>query len=137
MVQLEPNLTLTLKHLGPHGAVITTEQQVSSQQERQPAGHVTCARDLQTDPWPLPSPPQAALDHSLPIKRTEAGLKSLTLSGKILATNGKVGLTATARTTGLAYTLEAGADIAHSPASPCRTISSLRATTVPCTRTAR
>ncbi len=33
---------------------------------------------------------QAALDHSIPIKRTEAGLKSLLLWGRIRATNGRV-----------------------------------------------
>lgn len=33
---------------------------------------------------------QAALDHSLPIKRVEAGMKTLVLWGKILATNGRV-----------------------------------------------
>jgi len=33
---------------------------------------------------------QAALDHSLPIKRTEAGLKTLTLWGKLSTLNGKV-----------------------------------------------
>mmetsp|Transcript_90 Transcript_90/g.138 ORF Transcript_90/g.138 Transcript_90/m.138 type:complete len:272 (-) Transcript_90:413-1228(-) len=58
MVQLEPNLTLTLKHLSGSGATISAEQ-------------------------------QAALDHSLPIKRIEAGLKTVVLWGKILATNGK------------------------------------------------
>lgn len=58
MAQLEPNLTLTLKHLAPHGAVVSAEQ-------------------------------QAALDHSLLIKRTEAGLKTLVLWGRILTLNGK------------------------------------------------
>jgi radial spoke head protein 9 len=58
MVQLQPNLALTLKHLGTCGAVISSEQ-------------------------------QAALDHSLPIKRIEAGLKSLILWGKITTLNGK------------------------------------------------
>jgi hypothetical protein len=29
MVQVEPNLTLTLKHLAPHGAVVSAEQQVA------------------------------------------------------------------------------------------------------------
>jgi hypothetical protein len=33
---------------------------------------------------------QAALDHSLLIKRTEAGLKTLALWGRIIALNGKV-----------------------------------------------
>ncbi len=33
---------------------------------------------------------QASLDHSIPIKRVEAGLKSLVLWGKILTQNGKV-----------------------------------------------
>lgn len=58
MVQLEPNLTLTVKHLATCGAVLSAEQ-------------------------------QAALDHSLVIKRVEAGLKTLVLWGKILARNGK------------------------------------------------
>ncbi|GAX85017.1 hypothetical protein CEUSTIGMA_g12438.t1 [Chlamydomonas eustigma] len=58
MVQLAPNLAMTLKNLAGFGAVISAEQ-------------------------------QAALDHSLPIKRTEAGLKSLTLWGKITTQNGK------------------------------------------------
>lgn len=33
---------------------------------------------------------QAALDHSLPIKRREAGLQTLVLWGRLLAKNGKV-----------------------------------------------
>ncbi|KAJ9528246.1 hypothetical protein QJQ45_014228 [Haematococcus lacustris] len=60
MVQLAPNLTLCLKHLAAHGAVVSAEQQVV-----------------------------AALDHSLPIKRTEAGLKTLVLWGRLTAVNGK------------------------------------------------
>lgn len=58
MVQLEPNLTLTLKYLAPCGAVLSAEQ-------------------------------QAALDHSLPIKKVEAGLKTLSLWGRITTLNGK------------------------------------------------
>lgn len=58
MVQLEPNLSLTLKNLAAYGAVVSSEQ-------------------------------QAALDHSIPIKRVEAGLKSLVLWGKITTQNGK------------------------------------------------
>ncbi|KAF5827522.1 radial spoke protein 9 [Dunaliella salina] len=58
MVQLQPSLTLNLKNLASHGAVISAEQ-------------------------------QAALDHSLPIKRTEAGLKTLTLWGKLTTLNGR------------------------------------------------
>mmetsp|Transcript_3866 Transcript_3866/g.8287 ORF Transcript_3866/g.8287 Transcript_3866/m.8287 type:complete len:276 (+) Transcript_3866:155-982(+) len=58
MVQLEPNLTLTLKNLASQGAVVSAEQ-------------------------------QAALDYSLPIKRAEAGLKTLVLWGKVLTLNGK------------------------------------------------
>ncbi|KAG1679524.1 hypothetical protein FOA52_011125 [Chlamydomonas sp. UWO 241] len=58
MVQLEPNLALTLKALAPFGAVVSAEQ-------------------------------QAALDHSVTIKRVEAGLKSLVLWGKITTLNGK------------------------------------------------
>lgn len=58
MVQLEPNLTLTLKHLATCGAVLSAEQ-------------------------------QAALDHSIVIKRVEAGLKTLVLWGKITTRNGK------------------------------------------------
>lgn len=34
--------------------------------------------------------PQAALDHSLPIKRREAGLQTLVLWGRLLTRNGKV-----------------------------------------------
>ncbi|KXZ53946.1 hypothetical protein GPECTOR_6g864 [Gonium pectorale] len=37
----------------------------------------------------LPAEQQAALDHSIPIKRIEAGLKTLTLWGRITALNGK------------------------------------------------
>jgi radial spoke head protein 9 len=33
---------------------------------------------------------QAAMDHSIPIKRSEAGLKSMVLWGRLLARNGKV-----------------------------------------------
>lgn len=58
MVQLEPNLSLTLKNLAPFGAVLSAEQ-------------------------------QAALDSSVAIKRVEAGLKSLTLWGRITTLNGK------------------------------------------------
>lgn len=58
MVQADPNLLLTLKHLAPCGAVLTAES-------------------------------QAALDHSLPIKRVEAGLKSLILWGRFTTRNGK------------------------------------------------
>ena len=39
---------------------------------------------------PLNAHLQAALDHSLPIKRTEAGLKTLTLWGKLVTLNGRV-----------------------------------------------
>jgi len=58
MVQLRPNLALTLKHLAAHGCTVSREQ-------------------------------QGALDHSLPIKRAEAGLKNLTLWGKVVTLNGK------------------------------------------------
>mmetsp|Transcript_76183 Transcript_76183/g.154405 ORF Transcript_76183/g.154405 Transcript_76183/m.154405 type:complete len:277 (+) Transcript_76183:132-962(+) len=58
MVQLEPNMALTLKALAPFGAVVSAEQ-------------------------------QAALDHSVTIKRVEAGLKSLVLWGKVTTLNGK------------------------------------------------
>lgn len=58
MVQLEPNLALTLKSLAAQGCVVSAEQ-------------------------------QAALDHSIPIKRVEAGLKSLVLWGRITTQNGK------------------------------------------------
>ncbi|KAG2440765.1 hypothetical protein HXX76_003621 [Chlamydomonas incerta] len=58
MVQLEPNITLVLKHLASCGAVVSAEQ-------------------------------QAALDHSIPIKRIEAGLRSLTLWGRLTTLNGK------------------------------------------------
>lgn len=58
MVQLFPNLSLTLKALGHVGCTVSAEQ-------------------------------QAALDHSLPIKRAEAGLKVLVLWGKITTLNGK------------------------------------------------
>jgi radial spoke head protein 9 len=91
MVQLEPNLALTLKHLASHGAVVSAEQQVSQVQLGSPAvladmpeyclflNQCNCLLHM-----------QAALDHSLPIKRTEAGLKTLVLWGKIVALNGKV-----------------------------------------------
>ena len=39
---------------------------------------------------------QAALDHSLALKRVEAGVKTLVLWGKIIALNGKVRLAAQA-----------------------------------------
>ena len=104
MVQLEPNLTLTLKYLAPCGAVLSAEQQVRFE------GHVflryafTCAACAGTAPHLAECPcrgtecglgpptmrMQAALDHSLPIKKVEAGLKTLSLWGRITTLNGKV-----------------------------------------------
>ncbi len=40
---------------------------------------------------------QAALDHSIPIKRAETALRTLTLWGKIITTNGRVSLIADCR----------------------------------------
>lgn len=103
MVQLEPSLVLTLKHLGPHGAVITAEQQVSIA-ARFPAWLQLAERVRRRCSFKVPEDmlvnlqqpshfflrEQAALDHSLPIKRNEAGLKSLVLWGRLVTLNGKV-----------------------------------------------
>jgi radial spoke head protein 9 len=84
MVQLEPNLQLVLKHLAGSGAVLTAESTVRS------AGCAACSPASSAyDPcaWCLL---QAAVDHSLPIKRREAGLQTLVLWGRLLARNGRV-----------------------------------------------
>ncbi|KAI8462338.1 MAG: radial spoke protein 9 [Monoraphidium minutum] len=58
MVQVEPSLQLTLKHVSRCGAALSCEA-------------------------------LAALDHSLPIKRAEAGVRSLTVWGRITTRSGK------------------------------------------------
>ncbi|KIY96856.1 radial spoke protein 9 [Monoraphidium neglectum] len=80
MVQTEPNLLLTLKHVARCGAVLSCEA-------------------------------VAALDHSLPIKRAEAGVRSLNVWGRITTRSGKDYLIAeggcdTARVYGTQVTFE-------------------------------
>jgi hypothetical protein len=126
MVQLEPNLSLTLKNLAPFGAVLSAEQQVRETDEERgsallhPRAQHACTsmhgtwskqracgtlcdvhepgcswREEESSFCSLFQPharrtPQAALDSSVAIKRVEAGLKSLTLWGRITTLNGKV-----------------------------------------------
>lgn len=119
MVQLEPNMALTLKNLAPFGAVVSAEQQVREEQRavclcegcrtrevvtairivlritctgiliaREAAHvHAAAAYNIVVSHTLL----QAALDHSVTIKRVEAGLSSLVFWGKVTTINGKVG----------------------------------------------
>lgn len=86
MVQLEPNLQLVLKHLAPAGAVLPAESTVSA---KGLYDHSRWTYRTATNSQ-HPGVVQAALDHSLPIKRREAGLQTLVLWGRLLARNGKV-----------------------------------------------
>lgn len=122
MVQTEPSLLLTLKHVSRCGAVLSNEALVrargalccgplrrAAQGVRAPcstrrAGQAVCVRPprapLRMRACPLlraghvhlntPTLPQAALDHSLPLKRATAGLRSLTLWGRITTRSGRV-----------------------------------------------
>jgi hypothetical protein len=83
MVQLEQNTTLTLKNLASSGVVISAEQQVG-RRTAQPAASAS------PRPTAARSCVQAALDYSIPIKRIEAGLKTLVLWGRLTTLNGKV-----------------------------------------------
>lgn len=85
MVQLEPNLHLMLKHLAGSGAVLTAESTVRS------FGCAACSPPIPASDLSAFCLLQAALDHSLPIKRREAGLQTLVLWGRLLARNGRVG----------------------------------------------
>lgn len=84
MVQLEPNLHLVLKHLAGSGAVLTAESTVRS------FGCAACSPPIPASDLSAVCLLQAALDHSLPIKRREAGLQTLVLWGRLLARNGRV-----------------------------------------------
>lgn len=84
MVQLEPNLHLVLKHLAGSGAVLTAESTVRS------FGCAVCCPPIPAYGLSAVCFLQAALDHSLPIKRREAGLQTLVLWGRLLARNGRV-----------------------------------------------
>lgn len=89
MVQVEPSLQLVLKHLAPCGTVLPAETTVGHAIALLQHGqYYPCDAAVTATPC---SQPQVALDHSLPIKRSEAGLKSLVLWGRLLARNGKVG----------------------------------------------
>lgn len=82
MVQLEPNVLLAVKHLAPSGAIVPAEIMVSPKRAILPETYIgshSCGIHG-----------QVAVDHSLPIKRSEAGLKTLVLWGRLTARNGKV-----------------------------------------------
>lgn len=116
MTQLEPSLPLQLKHLAGSGAVLAAEAVVSLQTcpaaqnfllfacsawfvgcsscptRADATPYISCGRTVCGDTpfWRQTRPAQAALDHSLPIKRREAGLCTLVLWGRLLTRSGKV-----------------------------------------------
>lgn len=89
MVVFQSNLIMTLEALGSSSVVLPLEQKVCF-------GHngatLLCRIDLARRAVALtaPSQVQAVLAHSLPLKQAKAGLRSLSLWGKVTTRNGKV-----------------------------------------------
>lgn len=81
MVAVNPNLTLTLEALGPHGALIPAEVKVCCQLSRLDPARMYAFLTLRLI--------QVALSHSLPLKEAELGVSGLTLWGRLQALNGK------------------------------------------------